>query len=177
MEHVERFKGQISISWLFGILRFRINLPGGSQAKTETKRKTKKKSEKKPKKPKSRTGGSNVLAVIKQRAFRRRVLRFFRDLLRAAHSHDFTFRMRLGTGDPADTGRLWAFFGPVNALAQNLRHAEISFEPEFVDPVFEFESSGRFRFIPIQFIAITVAFVVSRPSLRAWRTLRQQHAR
>lgn len=38
----------------------------------------------------------------------------------AAHLHQFRLRMRLGLGDPADTGLLWAVVGPLNALAQGM---------------------------------------------------------
>ncbi len=84
--------------------------------------------------------------------------------------------MRLGLGDPADTGRLWAFLGPLNAAAQNLRNAEVRIEPEFVDPTFEFEINGRVRLVPLQFLALATAFALSPPSIRAWRTLRIKHA-
>lgn len=84
--------------------------------------------------------------------------------------------MRLGLGDPADTGRLWAMVGPLSALVQNLRNAEVRIEPEFADPVFEFESHGRVLLIPIQFIFVIIAFALSPPSIRAWRTLKGSYA-
>jgi hypothetical protein len=172
LQHVEEFSGQIAIRWLFGLLQFRFRFPGAGKAS----KKVAPEAGRKPGPRKRRTPGSNVLAVLRQASFRRRVVRFLRDLFRAAHTHDLSLRVRLGLGDPADTGMLWTLLGPVSAMAQNLRSAEISLEPEFVDPVLEFESRGHFRLFPIQFIAITIAFVLSRPTIRAWRTLRRQHA-
>ncbi len=172
LQRVEKVDGHVAIGWLFGLVRFRIPVPGRREARAKTERKPKKKSGKR----KKRSGASNVLAVLRQPAFRRRVFRFLRDLLRAARARDFSLRMRLGLGDPADTGRLWALLGPVNALARNLRNADIFIEPEFVDPAFQFESRGQLRLFPLQFLAIALGFVLSRPTIRAWRTLRRQHA-
>ena len=175
VERIETLTGQISFRWLFGLIRFRIKIPGVAETgKKEPKPKVEHRKERKA--TKKQSGRSNVMAVIKQAAFRKRLYRFFKDLVRAAHSRDLYLRLRLGLGDPAATGLLWAFLGPTHALLQNLRSAEITFEPEFVDPVFEFESHGQFRLVPLQFIAIAISFVLSPPSLRAWRTMRQSHA-
>jgi hypothetical protein len=83
--------------------------------------------------------------------------------------------VRLGLGDPADTGRLWAVVGPLCAVAQ-LRNAELRIEPEFVDPVLEFHADGRVRLVPLRFLGLAVAFALSPPTIRAWRTLRGGHA-
>jgi hypothetical protein len=94
-------------------------------------------------------------------------------LLRATHARNLYLRLRIGLGDPADTGRLWAIIGPIAGLAQNLRSAMVRIEPEFMDPVFEVESRGQFRLLPIQLIALTAAFVLSPTMLRAWWLLRR----
>jgi hypothetical protein len=174
-EGIEAFKGQLAIRWLFGLLRFRIHLPGAAQPRPPQP-KAKPEAAKVRVKPKERGGRPRILAVLRQAAFRRRAYRLVKDLVRATHPQQLRLRMRLGLGDPADTGRLWAFVGPLNALAQNLRNAEVRIEPEFMDPVFEFEAHGRFRLIPLQFLALAIAFALSPPSIRAWRTLRGSHA-
>ena len=172
---IEAFAGQITMRWLFGLVRFRIRVPRA--AKPEL-------SEPQPEpqaagaraKPEAHGRRTNMFAVLRQAAFRRRVYRFVKDLVRAVHAHELYVRMRLGLGDPADTGRLWAFVGPLNALAQNLPSAEIRVEPEFIDPVFEFEAHGRFLLIPLRFIVLTIAFALSPSSIRAWRILQGSHA-
>jgi Protein of unknown function (DUF2953) len=172
-ERVESFTGRITVLWLFGLVRFRIPIPGAAKPPRP---------EAEPQipperaKPRARGRRANVLAVLRQAAFRRRVYRFAKDLVRAAHARELYLRIRLGLGDPADTGRLWAFVGPLNALAQNLRNAEVRVEPEFVDPVFKFETHGRFLLVPLQFAALAIAFALSPPSLRAWYTLRRSNA-
>ena len=84
--------------------------------------------------------------------------------------------MRLGLGDPADTGRLWALVGPLNAAANNLRNAQVQIEPEFMDPLFEFRFDGRLLVVPLQLVALAIGFALSPASLRAWRTLIRGHA-
>jgi len=172
---IKAFTGQVTIRWLFGLVRFRIRVPDVSVFRTQ-KKKTAAHATRPNAKVRKRRAGANVLSVLKQTAFRDRALRLVRDLLRAAHLHQLHLRMRVGLGDPADTGRLWALVGPLSAAAQNLRVMEIRIEPEFIDPVFEFETRGRFRLIPLQFLGLAIAFVLSPPSLRAWRTLRSSHA-
>ena len=49
-----------------------------------------------------------MLAVVRQSGFRRRLYRLVKDLVRAAHLQRLRLRIRLGLGDPADTGRLSA---------------------------------------------------------------------
>ena len=174
-EGIEAFRGQIKIRWLFGLVRFRFTLPGAAQPKPP-KPEPEPRAAEVPKKPKARGRRANVLAALRQAAFRRRAYRFIKDLVRAAHAHRLYLRLRLGLGDPADTGRLWAFVGPLSALAQNFPNAEVRIEPEFMDPVCEFEAHGRFVLIPLQFIALAIAFALSPPSIRAWRTLKASHA-
>ena len=117
-----------------------------------------------------------MLSVVRQPAFRRRAHKFIRDMLRATHARNLVLRLRIGLVDPADTGRLWAVIGPIAGMAQNLRSAAVRIEPEFLDPVFEVESHGQFRLVPIQFIALTVAFILSPTMLRAWLRLRRGNA-
>jgi len=173
---VEAFAGQVTIRWLFGLVRFRIAVPDVSKSRPRKKKEIETHATRPNAKAPKRRAGANVLAVLRQSAFRARVLRFVRDLLRAAHLHQLHLQMRVGLGDPAETGRLWALVGPLSAAARNLRAMEIRIEPEFIDPVFEFEMRGQFRLIPLQFLALAIAFVLSPPSMRAWCTLRSSHA-
>jgi len=173
---VEAFTGQVTIRWLFGLVRFRIAVPDVSKSRPRKKKKIEPHATRPNAKAPKRRAGTNVLAVLRQSAFRTRVLRFVRDFLRAARLHQLHLRMRVGLGDPADTGRLWALVGPLSAAAGNLRAMEIRIEPEFIEPVFEFEMRGQFRLIPLQFLALAIAFVLSPPSMRAWCTLRSNHA-
>ena len=177
LEGIEPFTGEVGVRWLFGLVRFRIPAPG---AEKPPKRKTEAKARRKPAqaraKPESRGRGRKVLAVLRQEAFRQRVYRLARDLVRAAHLHQLRLWMRLGLGDPADTGRLWAVVGPLGAMAQGLRHADVRIEPDFVEPALEFRAQGRLVLVPLQFLALAVAFLLSPASIRAWLVLKGSHA-
>jgi hypothetical protein len=167
-QRVEAFGGRISVRWLFGLVRFAVPIPGTARpanARPEPRAKARKRGARKP-----------VLAILRQGAFRRRVYRLLGDLVAAAHPRDVSLRMRVGLGDPADTGRLWALVGPLNAAAGNLRDVEVQIEPEFMDPTFEFHVAGLLRVIPLQLLALAIAFGLSPASLRAWRTLIWGHA-
>ena len=172
MDRIKEINGHVIFHWLFGLVRFRIGIPRAVKAVTRHPKKPREKTKK-------RKQGGNVrvvIALLKQSAFRRRAIRFIKDLLCAAHARDLYLRLRIGLGDPADTGRLWGFLGPVAGIVTNLRSAEVRIEPEFMAPALEVESHGEFRLIPLQFIALATAFMLSPATLQAWRTLRRSNA-
>lgn len=176
VNRLKETRGQVKIRWLFGLVRFRIGIPSNDKAEPQDEPPHKQKRTKKTKTRKSGGKTRGALALIKQSVFRRHIIRFIRDIFRATHARDLFLRLRIGLGDPGDTGRLWVLLGPVAGMAQNLRSAEVVIEPEFMDPVLEIESHGKFRFVPLQFIGLAIAFVMSPITWRAWHTLRRSTA-
>jgi len=172
IDRIKEIKGQVIFYWLFGLVRFRIGIPGAGKAVPQHKRKPKGKNSK------SKRDGfvHGVFALLKQSAFRRRAIRLIKDLLHATHAHDFYLRLRIGLGDPADTGRLWGLIGPFAGITKNLSSTKIHIEPDFLAPVLEVEIHCDFHLIPIQFIALVTAFVVSPTILHGWYTLRRSIA-
>jgi len=174
LEGIEPLTGQLGVRWLFGLVRFRIPVPRAG--KPTPRPEAKPKAARARARPEARgQNRRNVLAALRQAAFRRRAYRLVRDLVRAVHLHRLRLFMRLGLGDPADTGLLWAVVGPLNAMAQ-LRNAELRIEPEFVDPVLEFQADGRLLLVPLRFLVLAAAFALSPPTIRAWLTLKGNHA-
>lgn len=170
-------QGQIALGWAFGLARLRFRIPGAREPRSaRAVRKAERKAARKRERPGRRRRRANVLPLLGQAPFRRRVQRLVADLVRAAHLRELRLRVRLGLGDPADTGRLWAFMGPLGALARSLPGAEVRLEPEFVEPVLELQAHGRLRLVPLQLLALAVAFALSPPSVRAWRSLLGSHA-
>jgi hypothetical protein len=162
---IEAPEAQVAVGWLFGLVRHRIQLSGNARSRRSRSG------------PARRGGrGAHLAAMLREAAFRRRLMRLFRDLFNAAHVRDLRVRLRLGLGDPADTGRLWALVGPLSAAAQRLANAQISVQPEFIDATLEFDVRGRMVIVPLQLLTVVMAFALSPPSIRAWRSIRAARA-
>ncbi len=160
------FQNDFKLQWAFGLVRVRIRsfqpkVPSlGDEELEQGIRRFERLSGKK----------QNVFAVVRQKNIRRRIIRFIIDLWHAVHKKNVSLRVRVGLGDPADTGRLWAIFGPVAGILTNVKEASIKIEPEFFDTTFELDSSGSIRVIPLQMIYLTVALLLS-PTV--WQGIRQ----
>src|SRR5450830_1318236 len=70
-EGIETFNGQIAICWMFGLVRFRVRIPGLSKSPRAPK--VAPQAAQVRAKPEKRSGRLNVLAPLRQAAFRRRV--------------------------------------------------------------------------------------------------------
>lgn len=170
----EALRGQITVRWLLGLVRLRRPVPGapGPPPAPGTgvgarRRRTRRGDRGRP---------ARIAAVLRQDAFRRRAFRFVRDLVRAVGLRRLRLRLRLGLDDPADTGRLWALVGSLNALVPYPPGAIVQLEPEFREPSLEFHADGRLVLVPLRFLILAVAFALSPSSIRAWRTLGGSHA-
>ncbi len=162
-------QGDIKLLWLFGLVRIRLpsfkpesSIPeGDEQAKIISRF--------------ERSSGNklNGFAVVRQKSFRRRIIRFIRDCWQAIHKRDVSLRIRIGLGDPADTGQLWAVVGPVAGILSTAKEASIEIVPEFLDETFELDSSGNVRLIPLQMIYLTAGLLLSPP---VWQGIRQMRA-
>jgi len=159
------FGGSVTVGWLFGLVR--VRLPPGRPRK-----------EKKPPKPrrkKKRAADSRLarrgLAVLRNAAFRRRVLRFMGRVLRSFRMRDVAVHVRLGLDDPADTGRLWGLAGPAVALLEMCPGVKAELEPSFPNACFEADARGTLRVMPLQLAYVTLMFVLSVPVLRAAGTV------
>jgi hypothetical protein len=162
----QAFQGDIKLHWAFGLIRVRLPLfqskPPPAQGNEPAQ---------KIRQQKASPGKAfNPLAAFRQKSFRRRIIRFMRALWHAFHRRDISLRIRLGLGDPADTGQLWAIVGPVSGILANIQEASITIEPEFFDATFELDSYGSIRFIPLQMIYLTVGLLLS-PAV--WRGIIQ----
>lgn len=167
--------GQVKVRWLFGLLNFRINVPD-KQAPHKGLERNKSDNKKKSKADRKSADTSQLIKLLKQSPFRRRLFKFVKDLLRASHYHDLFLRLRIGVGDPAETGQLWILLGPLAVMARHLRGATVRIEPEFIDPVFDVRSHGKFRIIPLELLLLVIGFVLSPASIRGWHSLRDQPA-
>jgi hypothetical protein len=164
----EALRQDIRLRWAFGLLNVQLApQPGDADAQPEaSKPSAPKRRRAKHKGPKRKR---NVLAALRLKSFRRRIVRFVGDLWRAVQKRDLSLRMRVGLGDPADTGRLWALIGPLTGWLSTVRDATVTIEPEFFEPTVELETRGSIRVVPLRIVGILIAFALS-PSI--WRGLR-----
>ena len=174
IHRVKQTQGHVRIHWLFGLVRLQLRFPRAAAAGAGVAQRPKLPVKKKatlPRQSSNQGTASGMFALLQQSSFRRRVYRFLADMFSATHARNLFLRLRIGLGDPAETGWLWTIIGPIAGMAQNFRSAEVRIEPEFMDPLFEIESHGRFSLVPIQFIVLTAGFLLSPTVLRAWRSL------
>ncbi len=114
-------------------------------------------------------GKSKPLAAIRYKPFRQRVFRFIRETWRAVRKEDVFLNMRLGLGDPAETGQLWAWLGPISAFLMYAGDARVNLAPDFRFQRFDVDTGGRIRIVPIRIIGLALGLAVS-PAF--WRGLR-----
>lgn len=160
----QEFRGDARFFWLFGLVRMQLPSPA---REIETR---------------ERTGGHPgrsprdshaALALAGEPLLRRRITRFIRDTWHAIHKRNVSVNMRIGLGDPADTGQLWAIVGPVAGFLSTAREASIGIEPDFLDSTFEMDSSGNLRFVPLQMIWLAAGLLLSPP---IWKGIKQLRA-
>jgi hypothetical protein len=161
----------IQLDWGFGVLRFRTQAEQTREAAAsageavDDARSHRRRGRSRPR----------VLAALRDGGFRRRVIRFVAASWRALHTRDLYARVRVGLGDPADTGMLWGVLGPVASLARASRWP-VWVEPDFADATFELESRGTIRVVPLEIVFLVVALVLSPAFWRGVRVLRRVEA-
>lgn len=166
VEWPDSAQNEIVLVWALGLVRARIRTSGSEKASTAD--------DVPPERKKGGRGKSTgVLAAVRQRPFRRRVYRFVGDLWRAIIKERMHVRARVGLGDPADTGQLWAVVGPVSGMLTGVKGVSVAIEPDFVNATFEIDGSGRLQFVPLQVIAISMGLLGS-PAI--WQGLRAVRA-
>ena len=161
----------IGLRWAFGLVDVRIPSSSPERSSLDEEQEPDKRHGQQKRSPHKKW---NVFAALRQQDFRQRIIRFIRDSWRAVHKEDLRLRVRLGLGDPADTGQLWSILGPMAGMLANLRQASVSIEPEFVDTTLEVDSSGSIRLVPLQMIYLLVALLLSRPVWQGIRRMRTE---
>ena len=113
------------------------------------------------------------MAVLRARGFSGRLLLLARRLLQSVQVRDVDVEFQVGTGDPAETGLLFAVIGPSVALARSGFSPNIRIEPNFVEETFEGHARGAARVYPIKLIPSLIAFALSPATFRGVKALRR----
>lgn len=88
-------------------------------------------------------------------------------LLRLLAPTDVRVSLRFGTGDPYETGRLWAAVSPLLVLLGQAGSAELELAPDFVEPAFALEAHARVRVVPLVLLAALLGYFFTPASWRA----------
>jgi hypothetical protein len=144
----------LRLNWAFGLVRADVS-PDLAKPKPDAAGKKARQWRK------SKDRNANFMAAIRQKSFRRRMFRFVSDLWGAIHKKDVRLLVRMGLGDPADTGQLWAVLGPLSGAVLRPRDITIAVEPDFVYSTLEVDSSGTVRMIPLQVAIIALGLFFS----------------
>ena len=157
------FRGDLTVRWMFGLVEFPLKRrkPRGKPAKPKGK--------KRKKRGRAARLLPRLLGALQSARFRRRLLRFCRDIIAALRLRDFGLRLRLGFDDPADTGVVWAFLAPLVALFEAREAASVDIGADFERETLEFDAGGEVRLIPAHLASIALLFALSPVTLRtAW---------
>ena len=170
---LERFpllQRRIFVSLIFGLIR----LPVPSRSIRSLFRLRSRRKESKDRRSQSQL--RLVMMVFKSKGFFRRLLKFISDMYKAMRISILSLHFILGLDDPADTGRLWAFVGPISNIFSDLYFPNICFEPDFLAETFYVEGKGEIRIMPIRVLYIITVFLLSPPTIRAvWAIMTKRY--
>ena len=166
MSWQESFRNDAELKWAFGLVRKRI-VPAKLKPVTSNNEQSDRRASRTRRSTRTKL---NLLKALRQKGFRRRITRFVGDVWHAVHKEDLEVRLRIGFGDPADTGQLWAFIGPISGMLGSIQDVSVTIEPEFIDETLELVGNGRIRIIPLQMIYLAAALMLSPP---IWRVIKQ----
>lgn len=164
----ETLSARIRLHWAFGLVRADVS-PDLEKSRPDTPVTARKKA---GRRARSKGRKTNLLAAIRQPPFRRRIYRFAADMWAAIHKRNVRLLVRLGLGDPAETGQLWAALGPLSAMFARIHDIRISIEPDFLDSRLELDSSGTIRMIPLRIAVIVIGLLLSPPVWRGIMSMR-----
>lgn len=157
---------QVKLVWLFGLVSKKIT----GRKKPEEKKKKVVKDKEKPRKEKRRFG--DLFKILRTRGLLRQVKVLLRDLLGCLKIRDLIADFRVGLGQPADTGLLFALIGPTTSWLSTSFHHQIRVQPSFTDEAtFEGHLSGAVRLRPIQLVIPLLKFIFSLATIRVIKKL------
>ena len=161
-----RPKFRLRLSWLFGLISKEV----GKGEKKPTEKKKVVKEKQKPAESKRRIG--DIFEILRTRGLLRQFIVLIRDVLRRFKIRDFIVDFRVGLGNPADTGLLFALIGPATFKMSSSFPHRIRVEPSFEDETaFEGYLSGTVRLQPIQLVSPLIKFTFSLATIRVVKKL------
>lgn len=158
-------KLRLKLSWLFSLVSKEV-----TRGKEPKEKKKLVKEKRKPKERKKRVGV--ILQILRTKGLLKQLKRLLKDLLRCLKIRDLIADFRVGLGDPADTGLLFALIGPATFWLNSSLSHQIRVQPSFEgEGVFEGYSHGVVRLRPIQLVIPFLRFAFSLATIRVAKRL------
>jgi hypothetical protein len=167
-----RPKFRTRLVWLFGLLRKEIGRRKKEPEKEEPEKKAPAEKEKRKGPGDKKTGVRFVFDLLRTRGLMGQIKRLVRDILGRIEVRNLLAKLRVGLGDPADTGLMWALIAPGTFLFNPSFPHRLEVEPSFEDePTLEGYLHGTARVVPIRLVAPSLTFVFSLPAIRVVKKL------
>ena len=159
LEVYGRPRFRLKVGWFFGLVSKEVG--GGKKSEEEEK-------------PADRKRGFDRAQLVRMAGILRipglskRVRAFLRSIVNRLKIRDFGADLRVGLGDPADTGLMFAIIGPTILFMCSSFPRQVRVQPSFTDEaVFEGSFHGTVRVVPIQMVVPLLKFALSLPALKA----------
>ncbi len=162
---------RVVVGWGFGLFEREIDL---SATPEETKPEPTPKPAAKATPERSDKRALRVRTLLTNSELRRRFGTMLSKLWQSVRKESVQVRIRVGTGDPAETGQLWAVGGPLSGWLRARFGPAVQLTPDFDDEVFEAQGSGRVSFMPSRLLGHILAFGFSPV---VWRGIRDARVR
>jgi hypothetical protein len=153
----------LRVTWLFGLVK--RDFPGARKP-----RRRKGQADEGKRARRRRPSIRRILNALRTRGLSGRGMTLARRVIQQFRFKELDVRMRVGTGDPADTGMLCAALWPV-LYPRSAGRVNVVVEPDFLQPTFELAATGRASVIPLRLVWPLTVFLISPPTLIALRRL------
>ncbi|MFH1382084.1 MAG: DUF2953 domain-containing protein [Chloroflexota bacterium] len=157
---------KMKLAWFFGLVRQEIKKSEKKPEDRERVAKGKRKSQRKG------PGIRTALEILRVRGLLKQIKILLKSILRLPKIRDIEGDLRVGLGDPADTGQLFAFIGPIMPFLASTFLNKVKVQPSFAaEALLEGSVRGAMILRPIQLIPPLLRFVFSLPVLRVAKIL------
>lgn len=150
------------LGWLFGLVN--------TEVRREKKKPKRVKAEDKPRPGKS--GFKTIIKVLRTKGLIKQFNHLLFRLVRCFKIRDLSADLRVGLGNPADTGLLFAIIGPPFFFLDVAFPHRVKVRPAFTDEaILEGYLNGSVRLLPVKLVIPLLGFTFSLPTLRVIKTL------
>lgn len=164
-DSLQKPPGRFRLKWFFGALGRDIQ-----KGAPKPERKEKAKKERAGGATKNLNGIRDFIEIVRIKGLFRQLARLIKDLFKQIKLKNFTGSIRVGLGDPADTGFLFAIVNSALPFLDNLAN-KASVQPVFEgDSIFEAHLKGMVRLQPIKFTLPFARFIFSPVGIKLVRT-------